>query len=221
MRGTSDNSNTQFATLALWAASRHGLPLERSLDILAKRFRRTQLEDGSWKYHAVRAPAAMGSPAMTGAGLLGLAVGHGLSTAPTGKEKVKDAQVEKGFRALAVHVGKPFGADRKLRLARGGRRVQRTSINLYFLWTVERVGVLYNARTMGDKDWYRWGVELLLESQHDEGFWLEGGYPGADVMLDTCLALLFLKRANLASDLTKKLEFVIDGKHGSVGSGGP
>ena len=33
-------------------------------------------------------------------------------------------------------------------------------------------------------------------------------------MLDTCLALLFLKRANLTSDLSKKLEFVIQGKPG-------
>ena len=99
----------------------------------------------------------------------------------------------------------------------------RTSINLYFLWTVECVGVLYNARTLGDKDWYRWGVELLLEAQHDNGSWHEGGYPGGEISptLDTCLALLFLRRANLASDLTRKLEFVIDGKRSLMSSTGP
>jgi hypothetical protein len=217
----SDNSNTQFATLALWAASRHGLPLERSLDALAKRFQRTQGDNGTWAYHPVK-NAGGGTPAMTGAGLLGLAVGHGLAT---DTKKTRDAQVEKGFRALAAHVGKPLGADKKMwkpRAGRRGRPVARpvarplSPINMYFLWTLERVGVLYDARTMDGKDWYRWGVELLLAAQREEGAWQEGGYHGATRTLDSCLALLFLKRANLATDLTKKLEFVIDGK-GSLG----
>src|SRR5262249_45096487 len=103
----SDNSNTQFATLALWAATRHALPLERSLDALAKRFRTTQGTTGTWGYHPIK-NAHGGSPAMTGAGLLGLAVGLGLTT---DRKRAKDEQVEKGFRALAAHVGKPLGAD--------------------------------------------------------------------------------------------------------------
>jgi hypothetical protein len=155
-----------------------------------------------------------GSPAMTGAGLLGLAVGHGLHT---DKKKVKDDQMEKGFRAIATAVGKPLGADKKMRVVKGRkglpRRIfPRSSINLYFLWTLERVGVIYNVRLMDGRDWYRWGVELLLDAQKPLGFWAEGGYPGTGQTLDTCLALLFLKRANLATDLTKKLEFVIEGK---------
>jgi hypothetical protein len=53
---------------------------------------------------------------------------------------------------------------------------------------------------------------LLLDSQADDGSWLTGGYHGATRLTDTCLALLFLKRANLASDLAKKIEFMIVGK---------
>jgi hypothetical protein len=214
-RGVSDNSNTQFATLALWAASRHGLPLERSLDALARRFQKTQAVDGTWKYNGVL--VGHGTPAMTGAGLLGLAVGHGVSA---GKEKVKDKQVEKGFHALSVHIGKPLGADAKKRVTLRGKMLSRSPINLYFLWTVERVGVIYGVRTLDGKDWYRWGVEELLDSQKPPGFWEEGNYHGATRTLDTCLALLFLKRANLATDLTRKLEFVIDSKS-AMGSLGP
>jgi hypothetical protein len=165
---------------------------------------------------------------MTGAGLLGLAVGHGLDTDPSGKKTVKDPAVDRGLKALGQNVGKALGADpvarnlkpkAKARLGKMARKGKlprfpqaRSSINLYFLWTVERVGVLYHVREMDGKDWYRWGVDLLLEAQDDDGSWSEGNYPGADRTIDTCFALLFLKRANLAADLTKKLEFVVEGK---------
>ncbi len=211
-QGISDNSNTQFATLALWTASRYDLPLERTLDTLARRFQSSQRPDGTWGYHAV---GPMSTPAMTGAGLLGLAVGHGISA---GKEKIKDPQVENGFHALSAHVGKALGADKKMRLTRRGTVRSSASINMYFLWTIERVGVLYGVRTLDGKDWYRWGVELLVDAQKTDGSWNEGNYPGATRAIDTCLALLFLKRANLATDLTRKLEFVIDGKS-AIGKG--
>src|SRR5262249_46856572 len=38
-RDSSDNSNTQFAMLALWAAQRHGVPLDRTLARVDRRFR--------------------------------------------------------------------------------------------------------------------------------------------------------------------------------------
>jgi hypothetical protein len=79
--------------------------------------------------------------------------------------------------------------------------------NLYFLWSVERVAVLYDLQTIGGKDWYRWGAEILVANQGPHGNWANGGYHGASPVLDTSLALLFLKRANLAKDLTNKLPF--------------
>jgi len=72
--------------------------------------------------------------------------------------------------------------------------------------------VLFNRRQIGGKDWYSWGAELLLDHQNADGSWMAGGYPGAMPIVDTCFALLFLKRANLAKDLTKKLEFFMEGK---------
>src|SRR5262249_32284350 len=67
----SDNSNTQFAILAVWVASRHGVPTERALEHIARRFRVSQRADGAWGYSFGR-PSGEGSDAMTGAGLLGL-----------------------------------------------------------------------------------------------------------------------------------------------------
>jgi hypothetical protein len=76
----------------------------------------------------------------------------------------------------------------------------------YFLWSLERVGVIYGLETIGSKDWYAWGAEILLASQQTSGLWHgEYGAYGAD----TCFALLFLKRANPARDLTATLKGTI------------
>lgn len=196
--GTTDNSNTQFAILALWVSQRHGVPMERTLDLVVRRYRASQNADGGWGYHYAAGGGEGGSPAMTGVGLLGLAVGHGLARdgRPADGAKVQDPRVRNGFVALTRHVGDPVG-----------RTVNVPMNNLYFLWSIERVAVLYNLRTIGKKDWYRWGAEILVANQGVNGEWDKGDYPGAKPVTDTCFALLFLRRANLASDLTARLPF--------------
>jgi hypothetical protein len=73
--------------------------------------------------------------------------------------------------------------------------------DLYFLWSVERVAVVYDLKKIGEKDWYEWGRELILKFQNKDGSW-QDRFPGIP---DTCFALLFLKRANVVKDLTNKL----------------
>jgi hypothetical protein len=193
---TTDNSNSQFAILALWAAQRHGVPMERTLRRVAQRYETSQNADGSWGYDYRRGGGAPERPAMTCVGLLGLAVGHGIGQAPAAGRAVQDPRLLAGFVALSKHVGAPAGRTQGLPMA-----------NLYFLWSVERVAVLYDLQTIGGKDWYRWGAEILVANQGPHGNWADGGYHGASPVLDTSLALLFLKRANLAADLTRKLPF--------------
>jgi hypothetical protein len=216
-RDASDNSNTQFAILGLLAAGRHDLPLERTYALIVQRFHVSQVPDGRWNYHySSPARPADERPAMTGSGLLGLAVQYGLahdqarSQAKPGQ--FKDPAVEKGFDYLAQFIGKPLGAKKP--------RNRKAEINLYFLWTVERCGVLFKRRQIGGKDWYRWGAELLIDAQQDDGSWNNDGYftrPAVTPITDTCFALLFLKRANLAKELTKKLEFFMEGKQLQTG----
>jgi hypothetical protein len=211
---TSDNSNTQFAILGVWVASRHQVPVDRALAHIARRFRTSQGPEGGWGYRR----GEQGSPAITGAGLLGLAVGLGLArpeSAPrdTRESPPRDPAVEKGLRRLAEFIGQPLGVQRRGRGPRPG-------INPYFLWTVERVGVLYNLRHFADKDWYHWGAELLVDAQGGDGSWMVGGYHAAVATTDTSFALLFLKRANLAQDLSKRMEFVIDIKGAFQGNDG-
>src|SRR6185437_12670228 len=78
-------------------------------------------------------------------------------------------------------------------------------LNLYLLWSVERVGVLCQLNTIGKKDWYRWGVKHLLSAQRADGSWFGQGYPHSTPTVDTCFALLFLRRVDLLPGLAKEL----------------
>ena len=71
-----------------------------------------------------------------------------------------DPRVVNGFVALNKHVGSPTGRLDNLKMA-----------NLYFLWSVERVGMLYGRRTIADKEWYPWGTDFLLKQQQGDGPW--------------------------------------------------
>src|SRR5262249_28676148 len=145
----SDNSNTQFALLAMWVAGRHGVPTERTLALVDRRFRTSQEQGGGWIYSYRANPKgnAPESPGMNCAGLLGLAVGHGANAAVQGadaQQPVKDECVIKGLQHL-VDVIKEDRANAH------GQQGNRT---LYCLWSMERVGVMYNLDTINGFDWY-------------------------------------------------------------------
>jgi len=61
----------------------------------------------------------------------------------------------------------------------------------YYLYSLERAGVLGGVKRVGGKDWYFEGATELLARQLDDGSWKERG----DDLAHTCFALLFLKRA--------------------------
>ena len=207
----SDNSNTQFAILAVWVASRHGVPLERTVAMLVKRFRTSQDGHGRWGYHYARSPKNItdSSPTMTVAGLLGLGAGHGMTAEARGNQSdlggVQDGAIRAGFEALAPHIGKPLKSG-------PGSIGNSNTVNLYFLWSVERVAVMYNLTKIGDQDWYHDWALALAACQQGDGSWNVGGFHQTNPILDTSLALLFLRRANLAKDLSQKLDKLIDVK---------
>src|SRR5262249_18834179 len=76
--------------------------------------------------------------------------------------------------------------------------------DLYFLWSVERVAVLFDLKDIGGKGWCEGGVKGVLADQKGERRSRER-FPGVP---DTCFALLFLRRANVAKDLTDKLRLL-------------
>lgn len=211
-----DNSNTQFASLALWVARRHGLPVETALKRVDARFRTMQHEDGGWGYFdpntkMSRGPMGRSTASMTCAGLLGLAVADGAVSesarqhnprAKPPRDINKDTRVRRGLMALSTTIGRPVEKKEGRRTGRSAAIPQIGGRSYYFLWSLERVAVALDLKTIGKKDWYSWGAEILLNNQQPDGSW-QGDY--AQCGADTCFALLFLKRANLARDLTTQL----------------
>src|SRR5205807_7346809 len=105
------------------------------------------------------------------------------------RDLLKDTQVKRGLQVLAEALTDP--------------PTPQTPNFIYFLFSMERVGVVYNVKKIGDHDWYAWGARKLVDSQDKDGSWTEGfPYEAADI----CFALLFLKRAKVALDLTEILE---------------
>ena len=101
---------------------------------------------------------------------------------------------KKGDPDGGVHAGAFFNAD-----ALG---------DLYFLWTLERVGVIYTKDLIGDKDWYEWGFPILMKEQLPDGSWEDRHVLPYGPLIDTSFAILFLKRSNIAKDLTDKLQLL-------------
>jgi hypothetical protein len=197
---TTDNSNTHFATLALWAARKHDVPTDRSFAMLANRFRTSQAPDGTWAYAYARNPQNGGLSSMTCVALLGLAIGQVL-TPDLAVKPEQDPRVINAFTALSKRVGEPAGRIE-------GRPTPESQGGLYFLWSMERIAVLYDVQQLDKKDWYLWGAEILLCHQKTDGSWEKGGYHGENPVISTCFALLFLKRANLTPDLSRR--FAVD-----------
>jgi hypothetical protein len=193
-----DNSNTHFAMIGLWAARRHGVPTERTFTLVARRFRTSEDPSaGGWAYSY---PQSGSTPAMTSVALLGLAIGNALAVDPEAGRPEKDQAILKSLAYLSKNVGMPTGkfTDRPKVKDAGG---------LYYFWALERIAVLYDISTLDKKDWYRWGAEILIGHQETDGSWTDGGFPGGEKGGAVCtpLAVLFLKRANLTPDLSKRL----------------
>jgi hypothetical protein len=186
--------------LALWAARRHGLPTDATLLLAYQRYVTSQNAAGGWSYMPQKAGQ---TPSMTCVGLLGLAMGHGsapdvaVNNAPkvVGANTGEDPAIQNGLKALGNYIGQPAPA-----------KITPPMENLYFLWSVERVAMLYNLKTIGGKDWYAWGALILVPNQLAEGSWQSSYYHGSSPTIDTCFALLFLKRSNLVQDLTDNLQ---------------
>ena len=207
--GRSDNSNTQLALLGLWAANRHGIDLEPVFELAVERFERYHLSPtGYWMYNLDFELSATSRKSMICTGLIALAIGRGLKLRTPGAvdDERKDIHILRGFAALSRRIGKPLD----------DMKHQHILEDYYFLWSLERVAVLYNLPTIVDRDWYKWGAEILITNQFKAGWW-----PGPSItkraiprehgdykpLINTSFALLFLKRSHPMKEITSKLGF--------------
>lgn len=187
-----DNSNSQFALLALHEAERAGVPVNMQTWRLALDYwQRTQNDDGSWGY----TPGDTGTGSMTCAGIAACII-------TADKLNQGDAEVD-GDRVrccgtqqdnTAVERGLQWlGRNFSVHTNPGSRGAQAWL--LYYLYGVERVGRLTNQRFLGKHDWYREGADLLVKSQDDlAGFWKGVGHAEDNEHIATSLSLLFLSK---------------------------
>jgi len=276
-----DNSNTQFAVLALWLARKHGVPVDTALDLVERRFLLTQTRTGGWPYTGPAAGASVaivqeGSPSMICAGLLGLATGiarrqerslkateepapkkmpekpkEGASTPddpffqppdpasppppkktpePKAEEKGKlrldarDQAAQFAFAALGAVLHNSVRPDGRggSAFVLGGQGGGHGRNDFYFLWSLERVGVIYGLDVIANIDWYEAVSTTLVMTQAADGSWEVGGY---DPEVNTAFAILVLCKSNLARDLSGKVQNDINTEMragpGPSGSGTP
>jgi hypothetical protein len=188
-----DNSNSQFAILALSDAQRAGVAVKRETWEMARDYwTRTQNADGSWGY----TPGEPGDGSMTCAGIGGLAI----STAAleSGDAAVEDGQVQccrphsadDNLERAINWLAQRFSVSRNPRPANRGQPVI-----YYYLYGLERAGRLTARRFIGDHDWYREGAEFLVHQQDPlSHYWTHNWYAESEPHISTSLALLFLSK---------------------------
>src|SRR5262249_31187269 len=124
------------------------------------------------------------SPAMTCAGLLGLALERAINKNVAKVPLVQDTHVN----AALTYMGW---------VMRGGAG-PLDNPRYYFFWSLERMAVTFNLKTINGIEWYVWGAKQLVKEQNANGSW-NGDF--AQGGCDTCFALLFLKKVNVAPQL--------------------
>ncbi len=188
-----DNSNTQFAVLALWAAQEmaaYKVPRD-AWEEIRKHFLKYQEDDGGWTYRKVNRSS---TPTMTAAGIVSLVYA---TVSLDGKEDAlararEHRAVKRGLKLLPLTPASPsmFGTRRGW------------WFDYYLVYSIERVGTVLG---LDIATWYVPGARWLVERQGADGSW---GGGGGSVMpeeqrtkdrvqtpYETSLALLFLTRA--------------------------
>jgi hypothetical protein len=170
-----DNSCTQFALLGLHAASKCGFTVPRetwqkALEAVEKRHGK---KDGGWDYHH-GGGASYGS--MTCAGICTIAL----------------CRYYLGEKEFLEHDKLKAGLEWLSRNFTVEKNPPNQSWAMYYLYSIERVGVFCSTERIGEHEWYPLGAKRLVAAQRADGSW-QGA--GESPIVSTGFAILFLTRA--------------------------
>ncbi len=198
--GAGCNSNTQFGVLGLWVASRYGVPVDDAMKEVGSRFVNWQGEDGGWPYTKEEGKSAVSGPAMSCAGLFCLTVAR--ASKIRAQQRDNKSPVRTGEKDTLL--SDPVFAKGLTKVTEFAGTMNPGSAR-YFVWTVERVGVLLGIEKLDDKvDWFKLGADALIKSQKADGSWPSD--KAENSLADACFASLFLRKANLGSDISRLLQ---------------
>ena len=207
-----DNSNSQFAALALYEARRIGVQVpDETWALLRDYWIRMQNPDGSWGYKAgTAAKRSGGSPSqeltgsgsgtgsMTCAGIAALAIAGDVENKGAARidaDRVECCQPTEGDLSSRIDrglawLGKHFSVRHN-----PGTDIGSDSWLFYYLYGVERVGRLTSNRFIGQSDWYREGADFLLRKKGMlNKYWKAGTDLEKVNSISTAFALLFLSK---------------------------
>jgi hypothetical protein len=181
-----DNSNSMYAALGLRACHDAGIQFPEAMALAAEKAWREAIhltaDEGGWCYGPKgHAHKAYGS--MTAGGVGSLVIYDYILH----KDWRKDREVDLGLKWLARNFSVAYNPGPY----EHGNYAENTRAQLfYFLYALERAGILFGTEKIGSHEWYKEGSRELLDTQRLDGAWESGG----DVN-DTCFAILFLRRA--------------------------
>lgn len=178
---TGDNSNSQYAALGIRACMEANVMIPGETVARAlKWWEETQRSNGGWGYGESDSP--WGS--MTAGAVASVVIYRHLL-----RQDFRGARsVNKGIAWMAENftVEENPGNEKKAHWL------------YYYLYAIERVGMLAGINRIGSHKWYAEGAEFLLKTQETNGSWprkaVKRGYTGQTIW-DTCFAILFLKMA--------------------------
>jgi hypothetical protein len=192
--GGGDNSNSQFALLALYEAERVGVPANEQTWRQANAYWEShQYKDGSWGYAGSR-----GTGSMTCAGIASLVIAA---------DRVQAADARAAGDRIECCLDRPAGKTDRIEQAIQwlGNHYSVTSNpgaknwTLYYLYGLERAGRLTARRFLPllprpgqprRADWYREAADYLVRTQASAGSWRDT----FDPLAETSFALLFLSK---------------------------
>jgi hypothetical protein len=190
------NSNSQYAALGLRACADAGIAIPKDVLTIAKRSwadtqqREKGVPGAGWCYanpahgcDATHPPNA----GMTAGGVGSLIIYHHL----LGTDGLKDAAVKDGLAWLEKSFS--FKENWSSKPTCPSRKGNTKFMVFYTIYALERVGRLARIEKIGERIWYPEGVRFLLDAQTKNGSWGPCDY--SNPVLDTCFAILFLKRA--------------------------
>ncbi len=184
--GPKDLSNTHYGTMGLRYAHRLGLKVpEKTWKRIGKAIIRQQLDDGGFPYRPGGKPTLSMSAA--GVGVACMVREAMRDFGPSSRELSRDMDkvIERGLVW--------FDENYNLHEVPWPGNVGGETWSYYFLYALQRVGLLAPAQTIAGHDWYQDGARYLMKKQEDKGSW---GVPYGDPQANTCLAILFLRRAS-------------------------
>jgi hypothetical protein len=191
-----DNSNTQFALLGLRAVRWAGLDVD--MDVIRKtqeHFIQTQHADGGWGYKEYGGPA---TGSMTCAALASLCILDDVFKSGWyfDRRKIRKDNVAKGIQWMRDNFSasaNPGGAN-----------------YCYYMYSMERAGILAKRKQFGEHDWFAEGVAALCAAQQPDGSWTGSKQGRQSIETDTAFVILFLKEGALAHSSPDRIAWVED-----------